>query len=70
MAEKGDELRDAQTKIHQAATLLDKVPTTGLLPQLADGVKTLKDQFPLVTQALDQAIPATKVFPNSLQVPT
>lgn len=69
ISQRGPELRQAQEDIHRAADTLEGVPTTGLLPPLHNIIAPLKEQFPLVTQALDQAIPATKVFPTVLGYP-
>jgi len=69
IADKGEDLRAAQERIHRAAETLDRVPDRGLVPQLADGVRTLKEQFPAVLQALDQAIPASKIIPTILGYP-
>ncbi len=64
-----DSLRQAQTAIHRAADDLDRIPTKGLLPQLARVIVPLKQQFPSLTQALDQAIPATHLIPPILGYP-
>lgn len=64
-----DSLRQAQTAIHRTATDLDRIPTRGLIPQLARIIVPLKQQFPIIIQALDQAIPATHVLPPILGYP-
>ncbi len=66
---RGDELRAAQEKVQLAKADLDTIKDRGLWPQLGDAVRQLKEQFPTITEALDQAIPATKVFPTILGYP-
>lgn len=65
----GEELRAAQEKIHSAADRLATIPDSGLVGPLGEGVTQLKSQFPLITEALDQAIPASKILPTILGYP-
>lgn len=69
MANQEASLVEAQTAIHKAANDLDRISTNGLLPQLRAVIEPLKDQFPQVTKALDQAIPATHILPPILGYP-
>jgi len=70
MSDRGDDLRAAQVALHDAAKQLETIPSTGLIKPLAEVVEPLRQQFPLLTEALDQAIPATKVIPTILGYPT
>jgi len=69
MSEQQADLQQAQTAIHQAAAKLDKIPGHGLIKPLQNVITPLKEQFPLITKALDQAIPATHVIPAVLGFP-
>lgn len=65
-----ESLKVAQTSIHRAADDLANIPATGLIGPLRKVIVPLKQEFPLVTQALDQAIPATHLLPPVLGYPT
>ncbi len=65
-----ESLKTAQTAIHRAADDLANIPATGLIRPLKKIIVPLKQEFPLVTQALDQAIPATHLLPPVLGYPT
>jgi hypothetical protein len=70
IATRGPDLRSAQTALHHAEDTLQKLPQTGLVPQLAKIVSPMQEQFPAITEAVDQIIPATKVIPSILGYPT
>lgn len=69
MANQEEPLRQAQASIHRAADSLDKIPSAGLIGPLHRIIGPLKEQFPIVTKALDQAIPATHLLPPVLGYP-
>lgn len=69
VSERESSLRTAQESIHRAAALLDKIPSKGLIGPLQKVVRPLKDNFPSILQAIDQAIPATHVLPPVLGYP-
>lgn len=69
IATREESLRAAQTSIHRAETALEKIPAQGLIAPLQRVVTPLKQQFPIITQALDQAIPATHLLPPLLGYP-
>ncbi|MBI5466985.1 MAG: DUF4012 domain-containing protein [Candidatus Kerfeldbacteria bacterium] len=70
IASREDSLKTAQTAIHRAAEDLDLIPEKGLIGPLRKVITPLKQQFPLIAQALDQAIPATHLLPPVLGYPT
>lgn len=69
IATREDSLKAAQQSIHVAAAALDRVPSDGLIGPLQRVVEPIKTQFPIITQALDQAIPATHLLPPILGYP-
>lgn len=69
IASREDDLKQAQSAIHEAAIAMDRIPSTGLVGPLQRVIDPLKQQFPLITQALDQAIPATHLLPPILGYP-
>lgn len=69
IADREESLRQAQTAIHRAADDFDRIPTTGLLPQLSRLIVPMKQQLPVILQAVDQAIPATHLIPPLLGYP-
>lgn len=69
IASREEDLKAAQTAIHEAAIALEKVPERGLVGPLRRVIEPLKQQFPIITQALDQAIPATHILPPILGYP-
>jgi len=69
IASREEDLKAAQDAIHQAAAALDKIPAKGLVGPLQSVISPLKKQFPLIAQALDQAIPATHILPPILGYP-
>lgn len=69
IAGREDSLRQAQSAIAQAAIDFQAVPTAGLIGQLRRVVSPLKTQLPAITQALNQAIPATHILPPLLGYP-
>lgn len=69
MSTRESDLREAQTAIHQAATAFDALPKKGLIGPLKTTVASLREQFPHIVQALDQAIPATHIIPAVLGYP-
>ncbi len=69
IASREDDLKAAQDAIHRASAALDQVPDHGLIGPLQRVVRPLKQQFPLIAQALDQAIPATHLLPPILGYP-
>lgn len=69
IADREDSLRLAQIAIHKAADDLNKISTDGLLPQLRKAIDPIQEQFPSVTRAIDQAIPATHILPAILGYP-
>lgn len=69
IASREGDLKAAQTSIHEASKALEKIPSKGLIPPLQKVITPLKQQFPIITQALDQAIPATHLIPPILGYP-
>lgn len=69
IASQEEELKAAQISIHEASQALEKIPERGLIGPLQKVITPLKQQFPLITQALDQAIPATHLLPPILGYP-
>lgn len=69
MSERKDSLTKAQQAVDRAAVTLEAIPDRGLVGPLQRVITPLKQQFPLVKQALDQAIPATDIFPKVLGYP-
>lgn len=69
IASREEDLKAAQESIHLAAQTLARIPEHGLIGPLLRVVGPLKQQFPLITQALDQAIPATHLLPPILGYP-
>ncbi len=69
MASHETSLKEAQTAIHHADDALQQIPAKGLIGPLQRVVTPLKQQFPLIRQAIDQAIPATHVLPPVLGSP-
>lgn len=69
MADHGEELRTAQEKILHAQTVLNTIPTHGLIGPLAQAIDPVRQEFPTLTDALNQAIPATKIIPTILGYP-
>lgn len=70
IADRGGDLRAAQTSLHRAEDKLQNLPDHGLIPQLAKITNPLREQFPAITEAVDQIIPATKVIPSILGYPS
>jgi uncharacterized OB-fold protein len=70
IAAQGDELLTAKNKIDAAAVKINSINTAGLIGPLAEAIGPLKDQIPLITQGLNEAVPATNVFPAVLGYPT
>ena len=70
ISERETDLRSAQTAIHRASERLERIPEHGLVGPLQKVTGPLKQQFPLIAQALDQAIPATHLLPPVLGYPT
>lgn len=70
IADRGGDLRVAQTSLHRAEEKLRALPDHGLIPQLAKITNPLRNQFPAITEAVDQIIPATKVIPSILGYPS
>lgn len=69
IASREEDLKAAQEAIHEATIAMDKIPEKGLIGPLQNVVTPLKQQFPLIVQALDQAIPATHILPPILGYP-
>jgi len=69
IASREEDLKLAQDSIHEASVALEKIPEKGLVAPLRNIILPLKQQFPLITQALDQAIPATHLLPPILGYP-
>lgn len=69
MANQQESLQAARTAIHHAGDILETIPDRGLIGPLQKQITPLKEQFPLIERALDQAIPATHVLPAILGYP-
>lgn len=69
IASREEDLKAAQNSIHEASVALDEIPAKGLIRPLQNVITPLKQQFPLIAQALDQAIPATHLLPPILGYP-
>jgi hypothetical protein len=69
ISEREESLKAAQTAIHHAAEALDRIPEKGLVRPLQKVITPLKQQFPVIRQAIDQAIPATHLLPPVLGYP-
>lgn len=69
IASREEDLKQAQAAIHEATEAMDRIPAKGLIGPLQNVVTPLKQQFPLIVQALDQAIPATHILPPILGYP-
>lgn len=69
IASREEDLQAAREAIHAAALKMETVPSRGLVKPLRDVIVPLKTQFPVIAQALDQAIPATHILPPVLGYP-
>lgn len=69
ISEREESLKAAQAAIHHAAEALDRIPSKGLVGPLQEVITPLKQQFPIIRQAIDQAIPATHLIPPVLGYP-
>lgn len=66
---KEEDLQAAQVAMHDAANAFDRVPKKGLIGPLQRVITPLAKQFPLLTQAVDQAVPASHIIPPLLGYP-
>lgn len=69
ISEREDSLKAAQVAIHEAGQALDRIPAAGLIGPLQRVITPLKQQFPIISQAIDQAVPATHLLPPVLGYP-
>lgn len=66
---KEEDLQAAQVAMHDASLAFVSVPKKGLVGPLQKVITPLTKQFPLLTQAIDQAIPASHIIPPLLGYP-
>ncbi len=69
ITEREDSLKAAQVAIHEAGQALERIPEAGLVGPLQRVITPLKQQFPIISRAIDQAIPATHLLPPVLGYP-
>ncbi|MBI2984527.1 MAG: DUF4012 domain-containing protein [Candidatus Kerfeldbacteria bacterium] len=62
-------LRRAEQAMDRAASRLNFIPARGLIRPLANIVRPLKEQFPLLQHGLQQAVPASRILPTVLGYP-
>lgn len=69
MSEQETVLQKARQAVRHGNAALAKVPDHGLLPPLQRVVGPLKQQYPAIMHAVDQAIPAARIIPAILGYP-
>lgn len=69
ITEREDSLKTAQVAIREAGQALNRIPEAGLIGPLQRVITPLKQQFPIISKAIDQAIPATHLLPPVLGYP-
>lgn len=69
MSGQESELKAARDAVLHGESILQTIPDHGLLGPLQRVVGTLKQQYPLIVQGVNQAIPATRVLPVILGYP-
>ena len=64
-----DDFKTAKQEMDIAEIAIEEIPDTGLLGPIKDATEPIKEQFPLLKEIIDKAVPATEAFPVILGWP-